>query len=82
MCHYLDRLNEISAVLTQRMRESGYGCSAMGGASIAFATQEEKQELHELHLKLQELARVDALGAKERIAERIRNRKLQAALAH
>lgn len=71
-----DRLNEISAILNRRMMECGRITSgAIGGAPIAFATVEEMKELHELRLKLQEIEAIHASGAKERIAERIGNRK-------
>lgn len=73
---YSDRLNEISNVLKQRMGETDTMIAgAMGCAEINFATQEEREELHGLFLKIQEWDTVNAAGAKQRIAERIRNRR-------
>lgn len=73
---YLDRLNEISATLKERMDScDSVIFGSRGGAPIAFASPDELEELHVLRLKLQEMAAIHAAGAKERIAERIRNRR-------
>ncbi len=65
------RIDALSDIAAQRMKEaSPEFASLMGGASVAFLTRDEAEDLHQLKLKLPTFAEL-RYEAKERIRERI-----------
>lgn len=69
------RLNELTAAAEERSRRAdGLIAATLGGATIDFMTPDERKERHELMLALPTMAE-EREAARERIKERIRNRR-------
>lgn len=69
------RLNELTVLADERSRKGdGLFAALLGGASMDFMTKEELAERHELMLALPTMAE-EREAARQRIQERIRNRR-------
>lgn len=69
------RLNELTVLADERSRKcDGLFAALLGGASMDFMTKEELAERHELMLALPTMAE-EREAARQRIQERIRNRR-------